>query len=184
MLNYYKNNWLKPNPNKTQICTFHLRNKEAKRTIRLIWGVEIENTEYPKYLGVTLDRTLSFKHHCRNVKQKTHARNNPIRKLTGTSWGADPNSERTSALALCYSTAEYTVSVRARSCHAKKVDIALNEICRIISGCLEPTPIKEIQVQSGIVLPDIRREIASEIERHKQLYDPRHPLHGMNLQHD
>jgi len=59
-----------------------------------------------------------------------------------------------------------------------KVDTALNETCRIISGCLKPTPVKEIQVLSGIAPPDIRREIASEIERHKQQNDPRHPLHG------
>lgn len=105
---YCKKNWLKPNPNKTQVCTFHLRNKEAKRKLKIIWeDVEIENTEYLKYLGVTLDRTLSFKLHCGNVKQKTHARNNLIRKPTGTSWRADPNTVRTSALALCNSTAEY-----------------------------------------------------------------------------
>ena len=165
---YYKDNWLKPNPNKTQACTFHLKNKEAKRKIRVIWeGVEIENIEYPKFLGVTLDRILSFKHHCESVRQKTHARNNLIRKLTGTSWEADPNTVRTSALALCYSTAEYAAPVWARSCYAKKVDIALNETYRIISGCLKPTPVEEIQALSGIAPPDIRREIASEIERHK-----------------
>jgi hypothetical protein len=114
MSTYYKKNWLKPNPKKTQVCTFHLRNKEAKRKLRIIWeDVEIENTEYPKYLGVTLDRTLSFKLHCENVKQKTHTRNNLIRKFTGTSWGADPNTVRTSALALCYSTAEYAAPVWA-----------------------------------------------------------------------
>jgi len=54
----------------------------------------------------------------------------------------------------------------------------LNKTCRIISGCLKPTPVEEIQVLSGIAPPDIRREIASEIERHKQQNDPRHPLHG------
>jgi len=69
MSTYYKNNWLNLNPNKTEVSTLHLRNKEAKRTIRVIWGgVEIENTEHPKYLGVALDRTLLFKHHCGNVR--------------------------------------------------------------------------------------------------------------------
>jgi hypothetical protein len=142
--------------------------------------VEIENTGYPKYLGITLDRTLSFKHHCGNARQKTHARNNLIRKLTGTSRGADPNTVRTSALTLCYSTSEYAAPVWTRSCHVKKVDIALNETCRIISGCLEPTPVEEIQALSGIAPPDIRRDIASKIERHKQLNNPRHPLYGKN----
>ncbi|RZF38508.1 hypothetical protein LSTR_LSTR006103 [Laodelphax striatellus] len=26
---YYDNNYLKPNPNKTQVCAFHLRNRDA-----------------------------------------------------------------------------------------------------------------------------------------------------------
>lgn len=114
------------------------------------------------------------------MKQKTHARNNLIRKLIGTSWGADPNTVRTSALTLCYSAAEYAAPVWARSCHAKKVDIALNETSRIISGCLKSTPVEEILVLSGIAPSDIKREIASVIERHKQQNDPRHPLHGKN----
>lgn len=84
-------------------------------------------------------------------------------------------------LALCYSTTEYAAPVWARSWHAKKVDIALNETCRIISGNLKPTPVEEIQALSGKAPPDIRREIASNIERHKQLKDPRPPLYGKNL---
>lgn len=36
MSKYYKDNWSKPNHNKTQICTFHLRKKEAKRKIRVL----------------------------------------------------------------------------------------------------------------------------------------------------
>jgi len=72
--------------------------------------------------------------------------------------------------------------VWSRSCHVKKVNIALNESCKIISGCLKPTPVKEIQALSGIAPPDIRREIALEKERHKQLNDPRHPLYGKNPQ--
>jgi len=107
---------VKTKPQQNPSKSFHLRNKEAKRKLRIIWeDVEIENTEYSKYLGVTLDQTLSFKLHCGYVKQKTNARNNLIRKLTGTSWGADPNAVRTSALALCYSTAEYAAPVWARS---------------------------------------------------------------------
>jgi|UniRef100_A0A2S2QGY2 hypothetical protein len=131
--------------------------------MRVTWeGVDIENTEYSKYLGITLERI--FKHHCGNVRQKTHARNNLIRKLTGTSWGGDTSTVRTSALALCYLTAEYAAPVWARSCHTKKVDIALNETCRIILRSLKPTTVEEIQALSEIAPPDIRRDVASETE--------------------
>ena len=59
---YYSSNHLKPNPAKTQICCFHLRNRDAKRKLDVTWnGLELDNYPNPIYLGVTLDRTLSFK---------------------------------------------------------------------------------------------------------------------------
>lgn len=181
MSTYYKNNWLKSNSNKTQVRRFHLRNKEAKQTVREIReGIEIENIEHTKYLNVTLDRALSFKHHCENVRQKIHARNNLIRKLTRTSWGTDRNTVTTSALALCYSTSEYAASISVRPCYAKKVDFILNDTSRLIYGWLKPTPKRENTSTLRIAPPDIRREIASEIAWHKQLNDHRHPLKRKN----
>ena len=55
---YYSRNHLKPNPAKTQICCFHLRNRDAKYKHNVTWnGVELDNYPNPIYLGVTLDRT-------------------------------------------------------------------------------------------------------------------------------
>ena len=71
-------------------------------------------------LGVTLDRTLSFKQH----EAKLNTRNN-LRKLTNSRWGAHPATVRTAALALCFSTAEYACSSCGRSRHTGHVDIAL-----------------------------------------------------------
>ena len=51
---YYRNNSL---PDKTQVTAFHLRNREAKISLKVSWNrVDLENTTHPKYLG---DRTLS-----------------------------------------------------------------------------------------------------------------------------
>ena len=59
---YYRSNNLRANPDKTQVTAFHLRNKEAKRTLKVKWNrTDLGNTPHPKYLGVTLDRTLSHK---------------------------------------------------------------------------------------------------------------------------
>uniref|UniRef100_A0A3Q3E6Q2 Reverse transcriptase domain-containing protein n=1 Tax=Hippocampus comes TaxID=109280 RepID=A0A3Q3E6Q2_HIPCM len=56
---YYLENHLRPNPGKTQICSFHLKNREAKRELNVTWdGIGLENHQHPVYLGVTLDRTL------------------------------------------------------------------------------------------------------------------------------
>lgn len=32
---YYDENFLKPNPSKTQVCAFHLKNREADRTLEI-----------------------------------------------------------------------------------------------------------------------------------------------------
>ena len=74
---YYRSNNLRANPDKIQVVAFHLRNKEAKRTLKLKWNrTDLENTPHPKYLGVTLDRTLSYKQHIHNTKMKVATRNN------------------------------------------------------------------------------------------------------------
>ena len=82
---YYSRNLLKPNPAKTQICCFHLRNRCAKHKLNVTWnGVELDNYPNPIYLGVTIDRTLSFKQHALNTKAKVNTRNNLLRKLTNS----------------------------------------------------------------------------------------------------
>ena len=61
---------------------FHLRNREAQRSSNVSWnGNHLENTAQPKYLGVTLDRTLSYRQHIHNTKIKVATRNNFLRKL-------------------------------------------------------------------------------------------------------
>lgn len=81
-----------------------------------------------------------------------------------------------SGLALCYSAREYASSVWRVSAHAKNVDVVLNNTNRIITGCLNPTPVGKIQILSRIAPPNIRREVAAIVERKKQISDHRHPM--------
>ena len=97
---------------------------------------ELTHCNLPVYLGVTLDRTLSYKAHIEKAKKKVGTRNNIIRKLRTSKWGATPTTLRSSALALCYSAAEYACPVWERSTHAKKLDATLNETCRMITSRL------------------------------------------------
>jgi hypothetical protein len=113
---------------------------------------------YPQYLGVKLDRALTFKH-CLATTQKVCSRNNIIRKLTNTYWGAQPQVLLTSALALSFSAAEYAAIVWRNSVHAKQVDIAINKTARIVPGCLKPTPVDSIYPLIGVASPYVRRNI-------------------------
>ena len=177
---YYRNNRLKANPSKTVSCMFHLNNRQAGQSLNLKWnGVEIEHDSVPKYLGVTLDRTLSFKQHCSNIAAKVQARNNLLSKLGNSTWGANPYVMRTTALAMSYSVAEYACPVWLDSAHSKTIDIALNETCRKVTGCIRSTPINALYNFAGIAPPFIRRKSHLVVEKSKQETDPRHPLYGV-----
>ena len=112
----------------------------------------LENIPHPKYLGVMLDLTLSYKQHIHNTKMNVATRNNLLRKLSTSKWGTNASTIRTTALALCYSVAEYAAPVWTRSAHAYKLDSELNSACRAITGCLKPTNLEELCLLSGIAL--------------------------------
>jgi len=149
---YYDQNRLTPTPVRQKLVTF------TYETMR----------PTPPYLGVTLDRSLNFKTHIDGVKQKVFARNNILRKMSGTTWGADLMTMRITALALCYSSGEWASPKWSRSSHSKQIDVALNDTCRLVTRCMKATPADKLYLLSGIVPPSVRREVSANSERSRQ----------------
>ena len=168
---------MRANPDKTQATTFHLRNKEANRSLKVEWNrTSLENTPHPKNLCVTLDRTLSYKEHIHNTKMKVVTRNNLLRKLSNSKWGANASTIRTTALTLCYYVAEYAAPVWTRSSHARKLNPELNSACRAVTGCLKPTNVEYLYLLAGIAPPDIQRDVCARVENTKQETNEAHSL--------
>ena len=163
---------LRAGPSRAQVCAFHLGNREAKRELSVVWdGAGLSNTTTPMYLGIHLDRTLCYKTHIEKTKMKVNARGDIIRGLADSEWGCGASTLRPSCLALCYSAAEYACPVWARSTHAHKLNPALHDCCRIISGCLKPTNLDSVHLLAGIAPPHIRRTVACRMERTRQTPD-------------
>ena len=59
------------------------------------------------YLGVKLDRTLSYRQHLAGLGDKVMVRSALIRKLVGTGWESSPSTLRTSAQALVYTAPQH-----------------------------------------------------------------------------
>ena len=163
---------------KTTSTAFHLNNRDSQRQLAVsVNGTMLPNCEHPVYLGVTLDRTLTYKHHIEALRRKVNVRNGLLRCLAGSTWGAYTSTLRTGALALVYSAAEYASPVWSRSAHTGKLDVSLNDSMRIITGCMRPTETTFLPVLAGIVPPDIRRE--SQVARLTKMAmdNPSHLLH-------
>ena len=151
----------------------------AKVELDIVWeGKRLKTDEKPVYLGITLDRTLSFREHVTKLRKKLSSRNSLLGCLASSSWGAEPKTLRSTALALVYSTAEYCSPVWSRSCHASGVDVELNRACRTVTGNLKCTPLTSLYRIAGIAPPPVRRETQAKTERDKQLNDSRYPLYG------
>ena len=106
--------------------------------------------------------TLSYREHLMKTAGKLKNRNNLLVKLASSTWGASANTLRSSALALCYSAAEYCAPGWSRSPHTSRVDVQLNSAMRLISGTLRSTPLPWLPVLSNIEPPALRRKVATD----------------------
>ena len=172
-LNEYFDYWkLRLNTKKTVSTCFHLDNKQAARKLKVSLAGDVLVHDFaPKYLGVTLDRSFTYRKHTENVRDKVKSRYNIISKLAVTDWGAPAPLLRTSAIALVYSFAEYCVPVWGRCAHVQHVDTQLNIAMRTVSGPLRPTNTNWLPVPSNIEPRQIRRDRATlqEYKKAQQL---------------
>ena len=133
-------------------------NREAKRELKVYNnGRLLPFCPTPTYLGVKLDRSLTFRHH--------------LVAFLGA------KTLRIATLSLVYSTAEYCAPVWCHSAHTRLIDSVLNDALRIVTGCLRPTPTYLLPILSGIQPAELRRLGATLSLAHCGSLDPNYILH-------
>ena len=95
----------------------------------------------------------------------------------GSGWGAGAKTLRTAALSLVYSTAEYCAPVWCRSAHTQLIDSVLNDVLRIVTGCLRPTPTDYLPILAVIQPAELRRRGATLSLANRAALNPDHILH-------
>ena len=103
-LSAYLQTWrLKLSHTKTVTAAFHLNNREAKRELKVYNnGKLLPFCPTPTYLGVKLDRSLTFRHHLVALRRKLSSRVTLLRRLVGSGWGAGAKTLRIATLSLVY----------------------------------------------------------------------------------
>ena len=132
----------------------------------------------PTYLGVKLDRSLTYKSHLTKLKCKISARVALIRRLASTNWGASFRTLKTSVMALALSAAEYCAPVWTQSAHTRGVDVPLHDALRLISGCIRSTQLCQLPFLSGIQPPQVRRDNICR-RLYNKAAQPNHLLHDV-----
>ena len=107
-LSAYLRIWrLKLSHTKTVTAAFHLHNRESKSELKVKNnGKILPFCPVPTYLGVKLDRALTYRHHLESFCKNLSTRVSLLRRLVGSGWGAGAKTLRTAALSLVYSIAE------------------------------------------------------------------------------
>ena len=171
---------LKLSHTKTVTVAFHLNNREAKRELKVYNNYRLlPFCPTPTYLGVKLDRSLTFCHRLVALRKKLSSRVTLLRRFVGSGWGAGAITLRIATLCLVYSTAEYCAPVWCCSAHSRLIDSVLNDTLRIVTGCLRPTPTDHLSILSGIQLAELRRLGATLSLANRGSLDPDHILYGL-----
>ena len=142
-LESWSSKWLlKINESKTTYTNFTLSTKRQEATL-VLNGKALRADETPSYLGITLDRRLTWKPHLNKAQARAKLRLGIMRKLAGTTWGADMNVLKKLYVGRVRPVLEYGMSAWATTSQTnfEKVQRVQNCAARIITGSLRSTPI-------------------------------------------
>ena len=180
-LSAYLQTWrLKLSHTKTMTAAFHLNNREAKRELKVYNnGRPLPFCPTPSYLGIKLDRSLTFCHHLVALHKKLSSHITLLRQLVGSGWGAGAKTLHIATLSLVYSAAEYCAPVWCCSAHTRLIDSVLNNTLCIVIGCLHPTPMDHLPVLSGIQPAELRRMGVTLSLAYRGSLDPDHILYDL-----
>jgi len=88
--NWAKGSGLMFNPAKTQVC--FVTNKHVKYTYLLkLNGEQLKFAKSFKYLGITIDKTLTWNEHVKNKANKVRRLSHLVKGVVGNKWGLTPD---------------------------------------------------------------------------------------------
>ena len=137
---------LQLNTTKTVSTLFTLSTAKEKVSLRLN-NQPVPQVETPAFLGVTLDTRLTWKPHLEVVEAKATRKLTIMKKLAGTTWGANSDILKQVYTGAERPVVEYASTTwdTASKTNKSKLDRVQNMGLRIILGAMRSTPIQQME---------------------------------------
>ena len=124
-----------------------------------IYDEEIPRRETVKFLGMTLDRSLSWIPHIDTLKAETMRSLSILRVVSKVNYGADRKTLLRLYWAICKSKLDYGSQIYSSASPntLQKLDSVHNEALRICTGAFRTSPTASLQVEAGSPPLDLQR---------------------------
>ena len=156
------------NRTKTEATCFSLSPKREEFILQ-IKGQEIHQQDTLTYLGVKLDRKLTWSSHISTMHSKGLRKMALMKKLAGTKWGANMKILTQVYTATVRPHMEYASSAwsSAAKTNLDQLTKTQNAGLRIITGGMKTAPISELEMTAGLQSLGERREKKTRAPKRK-----------------
>ena len=157
----WSNKWgLRISTTKTTAVVFS-HQREDERGIKMMVGeVPIKLEKSVKFLGVILDKKLTWKEHIENVIERCKTRINLLRALSGTDWGSSKKTLLMLYRSVIRPIIDYgSIAYDSAAAYLKnRLNIIQSTVLRICCGAMRMTPVIALQIECGETSLELRRK--------------------------
>ena len=141
-------------------------------------GTVLKQDDEPTYLGVTYDKKQTWKPHIQKAATKAKRKLAILRKLAGSTWGANERTLRTVYEGsirphLEYGSAAWSTTAKS---NLQTMDKVQNQALRLITGAMRSTPIQAMEKTTGIQPLQDRRKAKIAIQSERFKCQEKHPM--------
>ena len=166
------------NTTKTTYNVFSLSPKHQNIKLNMN-KTPLRKEENPCYLGVVFDPRLTWNKQMDKVQTKGVRRAALMKKLSGTSWGANMSVLKKAYIGYVRPAVEYGIATwgNASKGNFQKAERVQNQCLRIITGGMKSTPINEMEALTGLHSIEDRKDQKTMNQFVKFQHLKAHPMH-------
>ena len=168
--------FVKVNEKKAAFTIFNISNQQQKLHLKLN-GQTLHQEDIPTYIGVTLDRRLTWKNQLQKNQARAKMRLSVMKKLSCTEWDADQNVLKKFYVGRICEVLEHGMAASSTTAKYSKLSRVQHQAMRMVTGAMRSSPISAMKMVTSLQPIEDRQEIKelTKAAKFKRLLD--HPMH-------